>query len=131
MSDAAPATPPPPAAPTPAPPPGPPAISIDDFRKLDLRIGKVLSAEDHPNANKLYVLKVDVGNGEVRQVIAGLREHCPRESLSGRSVVILCNLQPAKLRGLESQGMMLAASGAGTVTVLTPEKEVPPGSKVS
>lgn len=139
-----PATPAPPAPGAPAPgsavaPGAPrPTVTIDEFRKLDLRIGKIVSAEDHPNANKLYVLKVDIGGGEVRQIVAGIKEHYAREALVGRSVVAICNMQTAKLRGLESQGMVLAVTvapaavgGAPTVALLAPEKDAPAGSKVS
>lgn len=124
--------------PDPAPPPAaapvpsaPVTVAIGDFRKLDLRIGKIVSAEDHPNADKLYVLRIDIGGGETRQIVAGVKEFVPRDSLPGKSVVVLCNLPTAKLRGVESQGMMLAATGGGTIAVLSPQPEVPTGSKVS
>lgn len=119
-----------PAAPAPAPPPGPARITIDDFRKLEFKTGKVLECVPHNNADKLYVLKVDVG-GETRQIVSGIRAYYAAEELVGKTVVVVTNLQPAMLRGIESQGMVLAASGAGTVSLLTPVKEVPPGSKVS
>jgi methionyl-tRNA synthetase len=120
----------PPAAP-PAAAPAAPLVTFDEFKKMDLRIGKILSVEDHSNANKLYVLKIDIGNGGTRQVVAGIKPYYAKEALVGRSIVVICNLQPAMLRGVESQGMLLAASGAGSVVVLAPEKDVPPGSKVS
>jgi methionyl-tRNA synthetase len=98
---------------------------------MDLRIAKVLSVEDHANADKLYVLKIDIGGGETRQIIAGIKPYYAKEALVGKTVVAVCNLQPAKLRGVESQGMLLAAHGGDAVIVVSPEKEVPPGSKVS
>ena len=119
-----------PAAPAPAPPPGPARITIDDFRKLEFKTGKVLECVPHSNADKLYVLKVDVG-GETRQIVSGIRAYYQAEELVGKTVVVVTNLQSAMLRGIESQGMVLAASGAGTVSLRTPGKEVPPGSKVS
>ncbi|HZL73303.1 MAG TPA: methionine--tRNA ligase subunit beta [Planctomycetota bacterium] len=117
-------------APPPAPPPGPAKITIDDFRKLEFKTGKVLECVPHSNADKLFVMKVDVG-GETRQIVSGIRAYYQPEELVGKTVVVVTNLQPAMLRGIESQGMVLAASGAGTVSLLTPVREVPPGSKVS
>lgn len=105
-------------------------ISIEEFRKLELRVGTVRSAEPHPNADKLIVLQVDLGS-EQRQICAGIRNHYAPEELVGRQIVVVANLQPAKLRGLESQGMLLAASDEGRVIILTPEKPVPAGSMVS
>ena len=81
----------------------------DDFAKLDLRTGKVLEIRDHPNADKLYVLTVDLGN-EKRQIIAGLRAYVPAEALLGKNIIVVANLAPRKMRGLESNGMLLAAS---------------------
>ena len=105
-------------------------ISIDEFRKLELRIGTVRTAAPHPNADRLVVLQVDLGD-EQRQICAGIRDHYTPEELTGRQVVIVANLETAKLRGLESQGMLLAASDSGRVVILTPEKPVEPGSRVS
>lgn len=139
MPDPAPGPAPVPGASPPAAPAAPATITIQEFKRLDLRIGKIVAAEDHPNANKLYVLKVDIGGGEIRQIVAGIKDFYPREALPGKSVVVVCNLQTAKLRGLESQGMALAAAtaappgaaGGGMVVLLAPEKEAPPGSRVS
>jgi methionine--tRNA ligase beta chain len=106
-------------------------IHIDEFRKLELRVGVVKSAEAHPNADKLLVLKVDLGSEE-RQIVAGIRAHYQPEELVGKQVVVVANLETATLRGLESQGMVLAASSDdGRVVVLTPEKTVNAGAKVS
>lgn len=112
-----------------------PIITYDDFAKLDLRTAKVLEVRDHPNADKLYVLTVDLGT-EKRQIIAGLRAYVPPEALLGRNIVIVANLAPRKMRGLESQGMLLAASWeegeTRKVIPLTPAAEiVPPGSPIS
>lgn len=104
-------------------------VSIEDFAKLDLRVAQVLSCEPHPQADRLLILQVDLGE-ERRQIVAGIRAHYPPEQLVGRRVVVVANLQPAVLRGVESQGMLLAASGTDTVAVLSPDKDVPPGSKV-
>src|SRR4051794_20955938 len=105
-------------------------ISIDDFRKIELKVATVKTAEPHPNADKLMVLQVDLG-GEQRQICAGIRNHYTPEELVGKQIVVVANLESAKLRGLESQGMLLAASDQGRVIVLTPEKTVLPGAKVS
>src|SRR6266481_2498932 len=105
-------------------------ISIDEFRKLELKIATIKSAEPHPNADKLIVLQIDLGS-EQRQICAGIRNHYAPEELIGRQIVVVTNLETAKLRGLESEGMLLAASDNDRVILLTPEKVVEPGSKVS
>ena len=114
--------------------PGKPEIQYDDFAKLDLRVGKVIEASAHPNADKLIVLKVDLG-AETRQIIAGLRAYYEPEALLGKLIVVVANLAPRKMRGLESQGMLLAASEGGDdarrVIFLTPSAEIAPGSPVS
>ncbi len=112
-------------------------ITFEDFMKLDLRVGKIVAVGDHPNADKLLVLKVDMGGGEQRQLLAGLKTYCSPESLLGKLIVVVANLAPRKMRGLESHGMLLAASfGVGEgderkVVILTPDGEVPPGAEVS
>jgi len=125
---------PPPQPPSQAQAPGKPVISYEDFARLDLRVATVLEVADHPNADKLLVLKIDLG-GERRQIIAGLRGYCSAESLLGRQIIVVANLQPRKMRGLESNGMLLAATadlgGARRVVVLTPAEAVPPGSAIS
>ena len=104
--------------------------SLADFQQIDLRIATVKSAELHPNADRLLVLKIDVG-GEERQIVAGIRAGYEPASLVGRQIVVVFNLEPAKLRGVESQGMLLAARDGDRVVVLTPEAPVASGSKVS
>ena len=105
-------------------------ISIDEFRKIELRIATVKQAEPHPNADKLLVLKVDLGTEE-RQIVAGIRAHYTPEELVGKQVVVVANLETAKLRGLESQGMVLAASEGERIVILMPENTVNAGAKVS
>src|SRR6266550_8121213 len=104
-------------------------ISIDEFRKIELRVATIRSAEPHPNADKLMVLQIDLGS-EQRQICAGIRSHYTAEELVGRQIVVVANLETAKLRGLDSQGMLLAASDEDRVIILTPEKTVQPGAKV-
>ena len=108
-------------------------ITIDDFAKVDLRTAEVLSAEAHPNADRLLVLKVRVGEEE-RQIVAGIRAHYEAEALVGKTIVVVANLQPVTLRGVESQGMLLAVSDPAKerVVVLTTEQTgVPSGWRVS
>ena len=105
-------------------------ITIDEFRKVELRVATVKSAEPHPNADRLMVLRVDLGEEE-RQICAGIRNQYSPEELIGKQIVIVANLETAMLRGLESQGMLLAASDEGRVIVLSPEKPVQPGAKIS
>jgi methionyl-tRNA synthetase len=107
-------------------------ITWDDFAKLRLRVGRVVEAANHPNADKLLVLKVDLG-GEQRQICAGIRGYYTPDQLVGRNLVIVANLAPRMMRGLESQGMLLAASNAdrSRVVVLSPEADIEPGSVVS
>ena len=105
-------------------------ISIDEFRKVELKVATIKSAEPHPNADKLIVLQVDLGT-EQRQICAGIRNHYTPEELVGRQIVVVTNLETATLRGLESQGMLLAASDEGRVVILSPEKAVQPGAEVS
>ncbi len=107
-------------------------ISFGDFTKVKLRIGRVVEAGDHPDADKLILLKVDLGD-EQRQICAGLRGHYTAEQLLGRNLVIVTNLAPRMMRGIESQGMLLAAVSAdrSRVVVLSPESDIDPGCEVS
>ena len=109
-------------------------IQYDDFAKIDLRVGTVLEVTDHPNADRLLVLKVDLGD-EQRQLVAGLRDYCTAEQLLGAQVIVVANLAPRKMRGLESQGMLLAASSEDgddrKVILLTPDDQIAPGSSCS
>jgi methionyl-tRNA synthetase len=105
-------------------------ISYDDFAKLDLRVAKVLEARPHPNADKLLLLQVDVGN-ERKQIVAGIRQHYTPEQLVGKLIVVVNNLAPVMLRGETSSGMLLAATSGEKVIVLTPDDpDCLPGSKV-
>lgn len=106
-------------------------ISYDDFAKLEIRVGTILSAERIPDSDKLLRLEVDMGS-ETRQILAGIAQHIEDPTkLIGRQVPVLVNLKPRKMRGLESQGMMLAASDADDAPVLLhPEKPLPAGSQI-
>ncbi|KHC91610.1 methionyl-tRNA ligase [Thermotoga sp. Mc24] len=105
-------------------------ITIDDFSKVDLRIAKVLEAEKVPNSRKLLRLIIDLGT-EKRQIVAGIAEHYKPEELVGKLIVVVANLKPAKLMGIESQGMLLAAKSGDTLRLLTADGEITPGAKVS
>jgi methionyl-tRNA synthetase len=93
-------------------------ITIDDFVKVDMRVGQVVSAERVKGADKLLHMKVDIGEEQPRTIVAGIAESYPPEQMLGRKVVIVANLQPRKLRGIESNGMILAASLEGGKPVL-------------
>ena len=113
--------------------PTPDVIQYEDFLKLDLRVGTVVEAVNHPNADKLLLLKVDMGGGEQRQICAGIREFYAADQVVGKQIIIVANLAPRKVRGELSQGMLLAASNAdhSQVILLTPDSPIAPGSKVS
>lgn len=104
-------------------------IDITDFAKIDLRVAEILTAEKIEGADRLLKLRVSLGNEE-RQIVAGIAQYYQPTDLIGKKIVIVANLKPAKLRGIESQGMLLAASDDQTVSILTPFKEVTVGSKV-
>jgi methionine--tRNA ligase beta chain len=104
-------------------------ITIEEFAKIELRVATIKAVEPHPNADRLFVLKIDLGTEE-RQLVAGIRAHYTPEELLGKQIVVVANLQPATLRGVESQGMLLAASDGEKVIILNPEKPIAPGSKV-
>jgi methionyl-tRNA synthetase len=108
---------------------GPEVIGIEDFGKVDLRVGKIVSAERVEKSEKLVKLKVDIGT-ETRQVVAGIGKSYSPEELTGKSIAIVANLKPAKLMGIEAQGMLLAASSGDGLAVVTFDREMKPGSKV-
>jgi methionyl-tRNA synthetase len=116
---------------TPAAGAAPANIEYNDFAKIQLKIATILEAKAHPNADKLLVLKVDVG-GEQRQICAGIKAWYAPEALVGKQIVVVANLAPRPLRGEISQGMLLAAtdSASGNVIVISPEKPAAPGSGV-
>lgn len=118
-------------APTPEPVPVADTISFDDFTKIKLRVGKVIEASEHPNADKLLVLKVDLGD-EQRQICAGIKGHYTPEQLIGKNLILVANLASRRMRGLDSQGMLLAASTADheQVILITTDSDIAPGSSV-
>lgn len=132
--------------------------TIDDFMKFEFKVAKIVEVEDHPNADRLYVIKIDTGmtaeqniapenkdaNDPVeaphatpqqpepilKQVVAGIKKSYKKEDLIGKYVVVVDNLEPAVLRGVESQGMLLAASDDEGISIVSPERPVKPGSRV-
>lgn len=104
-------------------------ITIEDFQKLELRVGTVMAAAPHPNADRLLVLQVRLGD-EDRQIVAGIRAHYEPATLVGRQVVVVANLAPVTLRGVESRGMLLAAAAEERLVFVTPERPIPSGATV-
>ena len=105
-----------------------PEISIEDFAKMEMVVGEVLESKKHEKADKLLVSKVDIG-GEVRQIVSGIAEHVDPKEFVGKKVVVLANLKPVKIRGVESQGMIICAENEGKIEVVT--SSLPAGSKLS
>ena len=105
-----------------------PEISIDDFAKMEMVVGEVLESKKHEKADKLLVSKVDIG-GEVRQIVSGIAEHVDPKEFVGKKVVVLANLKPVKIRGVESQGMIICAENEGKIEVVS--SSLPAGSKLS
>lgn len=108
-------------------------IAYEDFAKIELRVATVLEAAAHPNADKLLVLKVDIGGGQTRQILAGIRAYYEPAALLGKQVIVVANLAPRAMRGLESQGMVLAAStdDKSGLAICTLEKPLPAGCRVT
>ena len=113
------------------PDPGKPEISYDDFAKLDITIGTIVSVEIVEGADKLLRLEVEVGEATPRQIVSGIREFFDDpQSLVGKQCPFLTNLKPRTIRGLESQGMILAAEADGIFALLSPHNELPAGTKI-
>jgi methionyl-tRNA synthetase len=130
-----------PPASAPAPPEAKPTITFDEFAKVDLRVAKIIKAENHPSADRLFKLQLDDGSGTPRQICAGIRGHYTAEELVGQSIIIVANLAPRVIRGEESRGMLLAASNVPKdpaapqadrkVVILMPKSDIAPGAIVS
>lgn len=103
--------------------------TIEDFKKLELKVAKIKEVNDHPDADRLYIITLDLGD-KTKQVVAGIKNSYAKEELVGRQVVVVDNLEPAVLRGVESQGMILAASDESGITVVSPQREMKLGSIV-
>ena len=103
--------------------------SLEDFKKLELKVGQIQDVADHPNADKLYVITVDLGD-RTKQLVAGIKISYKKEDLVGRQVVVVDNMDPAVLRGVESQGMILAALDETGIAIVSPQRNVKLGSTV-
>ena len=103
--------------------------TIEDFKKLELKIAQIKEVTEHPNADRLFVITLDLGD-KTKQVVAGIRSAYQKEELVGKQVVVVDNLEPAILRGVESQGMILAASDENGIVIVSPEKPKKLGSIV-
>lgn len=107
-------------------------IPFDQWKKLDLRVGEIVDVEDHPSADRLYVLKINLGEEE-RTLVAGLKGHYDKDELVGKKVIVFTNLKPAELRGIKSEGMVLAAVEEGDeekVVLLSPEEDIANGARI-
>ncbi len=104
-------------------------IPFKEWQKCDFRVGQIKEVKDHPKADKLYLMKVDLGE-KVIQLVAGLKEFYSIKELKNKKVIVFANLEPAVIRGEKSEGMVLAAEKEGKVALLTPEKDIEIGAKV-
>lgn len=104
-------------------------ISFDDFKKLNLKVAKIIEVKEHPDADKLYLVTVQIGD-EQKQLVAGLKDHYSPDELKGKQAVVLENIEPAVIRGIKSEGMLLAAQDDEKIVIISPEKEVKSGSSI-
>ncbi len=105
-------------------------ISFDEFKKIDIRTATIVEAEDVPESEKLVKLQVDLG-GETRQIIAGIKNSYPPESLKGRNIIIVANLAPRDLMGHKSEGMLLATRDSSGIALLAPDRDVSSGLPIT
>ena len=104
-------------------------VTIEDFRKLELKVAEIKEVIEHPQADRLYIITVDLGDKR-KQIVAGIRGSYQKEELLGKQVVVVDNLEPAVLRGVESQGMLLAASDETGIVIISPARNMKLGSIV-
>lgn len=104
-------------------------LSIDDFKKIELRTAQILEVHEIEGADRLWRLILNTGS-ETKQIVAGIKAHYPKESLVGKTIIVVNNLAPAKIRGIDSNGMLLAAKDAENFTLLTVDKNIPAGALV-
>jgi methionyl-tRNA synthetase len=108
----------------------PTEVSIEAFQQVDLRTAKIVAAEQVKGTQKLLRLVVDIGS-EQREIVSGIADYYTPESLVGKTIIVIVNLKPAKIRGVESRGMLLAATRDERLVLLTSDNDIPPGSKIS
>lgn len=104
-------------------------VSFAEFKKLELKVAQIKEVNDHPQADKLYVLTIDLGD-KTKQIVAGIKNSYKKEELIGKQIVVVDNLEPAILRGVESQAMLLAAQDKEGITLIVPERKMALGSQV-
>lgn len=105
------------------------SVPFADFKKIDLRVAVILSASDIEGADKLFRLHIDLGQ-ETKEIVAGIKAHYKKEDLVGKRIIVVNNLEPAVIRGIESRGMLLAAKDAAHFSLLTVDQALPPGALV-
>lgn len=105
-------------------------ITYDDLKKVELKIAKIIGAEEVAGADKLLKLQIELGDAGTRQIVAGIKKQYQAKDLIGREIVVVANLEPRMVMGLESNGMLLAASDDNGPVILIPERNVPPGSGI-
>ena len=98
-------------------------LTYEDFRKIELKVAEIKEVNDHPNADRLYVITIDLGD-KTKQIVAGIKASYQKEELVGKQVIVVDNLEPAMLRGVESQGMLLAASDETGIVIVSPERKI-------
>ena len=104
-------------------------LTFEEFKKMDLRVARIKEVLDHPNADKLYLVNVEIG-GEEKQIVAGIKSYYQKEELVGKLVVVVNNLKSSVIRGVESKGMLLASTDSSGLAILTLDKPITPGSVV-
>ena len=104
-------------------------IAFEEFKKLEIIVARITAVRDHPNADKLFILEVDIGEAK-KEIVAGIKSSYAKEDLTGKNIVIVNNLEPAVIRGVESSGMLLAAESENGISIIAPDKPAKPGSKI-
>lgn len=104
-------------------------MTLDEFKKMELRVAEILSVSPHPQADRLWVLRIRMGTEE-RTIVAGIRTFYQESELVGKKIVVVSNLEPATIRGVVSEGMLLAASDENTLALVVPERKIASGAKV-
>lgn len=104
-------------------------VTFEEFKKLELKVAKIKEVKDHPNADKLYLIIIDLGE-KTKQIVAGIKSSYKKEDLIGRQIIVVDNLEPVILRGVESQAMLLATEDEQGISILQPDREVKLGSKI-
>lgn len=105
-------------------------VTFEDFKKLELKVAQIQEVADHPDADRLYVITIGLGDDKKKQIVAGIKGSYAKEDLLGKQIVVVDNLEPAVLRGVESQAMLLAVQDEQGVFIISPERKVKPGSIV-